>query len=231
MPSIVGFGLGKLLGSGKDSRKAFESLDPSQAVTGFGGGGLSGVFSGGQFQLSSSPERQAAISGLQSAFTQGAGNLAGLRSTITPGEGLLSNQVGRIFGNVRRKAVGNLRENLARRRILGSSFAADKMSGLEAEIAQQEQTAFAEATFAELDATFKVMQAENQAITQAAEVGLKNLNLEAGLAANMASIVTQVLGNLATEKAQLFKESAIGKGELGTAIAGDIFGPLGLGLT
>ena len=222
MPSLVGSVVGGLLGGRKSDKRAERSLRPENVITNFRGGGLSGIFSGGQFNVASSPERQQAIQRVESAFGGAATNLGNLRGLVTPGQGLFTNAVRDIFGSARRRSIGNLRDSLARRRVLGSSFAADAIGRREATIDQAERAALAEANLAEIDANFRILQSENQALIQEASQQLQNLNLEAEIAANISQTVTSALGGLAAERSQLFKERAQGFGALGRDIVGDL---------
>ena len=224
MGSLVGFGISKLLGGGRKEREAVQSLDPSKVVTGFNAGGLTGQRDGMSFNVTASPLREARVQGIGNALTRGIGDNRRLEARVRPGFGLLSQSIRESFGASRRRALGNARDQFARRRIQGSSFAQDTLARLEAEFAEREAASLAEANLAEIELTNDLMQRRTQMDVARAETFLSELNVQAELGANFASQVTQTLGNLQTTKSNLLADIAASRGEVGGDIAGDIFG-------
>lgn len=83
------------------------------------------------------------------------------------------------------RTVGNLREQLTQRRVVGSSFAQREVSSTEALFAKEEKLARAEGRRDQLSAEAGLIDQEFQASVQAASVMVDQMNLETGLAAQM----------------------------------------------
>lgn len=168
--------------------------------TSFGGGGIpffrfGGVFpkakalQKGKLILQTTPERQALISQLGASFGQQAQALRGFLPGIQEffGEGLEATQglLGQVkpgFGALTEARVSeilnrgsasrsNLRANLARRRVLGSSFAEDVLGRFDQQLAQDVGQAKAVSFLEELDAT-------NQLINQRLSINVQNVDLQ-----------------------------------------------------
>lgn len=139
-----------------------------------------GEFAGLRPELQGVRER---LQGISPELSELRGEIGDLRGELRPGFGRLTRE--RIEGirAQRGRAVGNLREELSRRRVLGSSFAAREVGALESEFARQEDLARAESFMQEL-------QAQDQLIAQ--ELGI--LGQEAGLETAQAGIVGQEAG-------------------------------------
>jgi hypothetical protein len=115
--------------------------------------------------------------------------------------------------NARLSAVGNLRDNLARRRVLGSSFGADAVTRAEAEFAKEKERVAAESFLQELELTNNLMQQEFTARRGQFQTGLDELNLEAQIATALAGKATDVLGKNAQVEAMLLAQSQAGAGK------------------
>lgn len=100
-----------------------------------------------------------------------------IQNRLRPGFGALTEARVRAIQDARGKAIGNLRENLGRRRVLGSSFAEAAQAQAEREFGQAEAEARATSTLQELDATSQLIQ------TRAAE---RSRNIE-----EQAALITQ----------------------------------------
>lgn len=75
-------------------------------------------------------------------------DIASLRESLTPGFGRLSEERQQAIRDARDEAIGNLRESLSRRRVLGSSFADDAVTRAELAFGREAGLAAAE-TFAQ----------------------------------------------------------------------------------
>ena len=97
--------------------KIAKNLLPSQ----FTGGGLSSSFDPRTRSISvtASPERMGLVNSTASLFRDQAGLVAGLRAKVAPGMSDLRSARLAEIENARRSSVSNLRDNLARRRVLG----------------------------------------------------------------------------------------------------------------
>jgi len=146
------------------------------AIPPFEFGGLSASPNAqGIFRIASDPSRQGLISSLASSFTQQGADIRGLLPGLTAafGEGISATQglIGQVkpgFGalttarvneivNRGAKAKSDLRSNLARRRVLGSSFANDVLGRFDQQLAQDVGEAKAVSFLEELDATNKLI--------------------------------------------------------------------------
>jgi hypothetical protein len=193
----------QLFGGPKVDEKALKRYRPTM----MSGGGFQSTLAGPKgretLSLTSDANRQAAISNVQGALMGGADMLAGQRGLVRPGFGALTEaRVGSI-DTARRRATGTLRDNLSRRRVLGSSFAADAMGRVESEFGRQEAEARAQSFLEELQMTTGLIEREAQYRTTAMTTALDNLNLEASLATQLATGASAALLQSASMQAQI----------------------------
>lgn len=213
MPSIV-------KGFFSDPEKPLKNYKP----TGFTSGGLTGTLvggngsGGGNYSVTRTSAGESALRGVQSAMHQRAGEFRGLRKTVAPGFGRISQLRTEAVRDNRRRAVGDLREELRKRRVLGGSFGQTQIAQTEAEFAKLESQEQAQAYLDELGASSALLEQEFGSTIQAAQVELDQLNIESSLAANMSSMATQVMQANATARAEMLSAQAEGAGKLlGTA--------------
>lgn len=201
----------KLFGSGSSSpTQPLQQFKPS----GFTGGGLSASFDpSGNLTLAPTAARLGAVGGLGTTFGAAADEFGRMRSTVAPGVSDLRAQRLREIENARNAAVGNLRENLARRRVLGSSFGQDALTRAEAEFGGLRDKAAAESFLQEFEMTNRLIGQEFDARRQQFETGINELNLEAGIAANLTAGATKAMGEAATMLSALNAKEAEGKGK------------------
>lgn len=225
----------------KRARKAAKQAAQIQPFTGGGltvttrgggGGGILGAFGGRGFTVSPTAERRGLIGGLRDVFRGGAEQLRGLLPSIAPGFGRLSESRRQLFGQARERlgqrrerVVGNLAENLAQRRISGSSFGQALISREEAQIAQEgreldtaEREAEAGSFLQELELTFQTIGKITQTAAADFQTAIADLNLQAEVALQLSSGVQAALSKNAEILANLAAESARGFG----AFVGDI---------
>lgn len=110
--------------------------------------------------------------------------------------------------NARSRAVGDLRENLARRRVQGSSFANDAIARAEAEFGQTRAEFEAQTMLRELAETERLITERTRELQGAAARELDQSNFEIGAAANFANGVNVVASNNAAVLAQLESNAA-----------------------
>lgn len=177
------------------------------------------------------------ITGLGSAFNRQFQELGGMRdqfsglqAQLAPGFGAITQAAVTNLENRRRSAIGNLRENLQRRRVLGSSFASDAIGRTEAEFAQQEAAIRAQAKMQEVGATEQLMARQVDLINQQAQarasefnVQLQQLNLEAQIATQISTGVSAITAQNAQVQSQI-----IASGQ--NAVASGLLGAAGIGL-
>lgn len=201
----AGVGLSKLFGG---------STSPGFTPPTMSAGGLTG--SGGG--LTASPERQGLVGNIQSTFGDQANYLKNLLPQVAPGvSGLRDAQLGQIE-NARQASLSNLKDNLARRRVLGSSFGQDAVSRTNAEFGQQKALTAGNSFLQELDLTNQLTTQRFAALRSQSQTALDEMNLEAGISSKMASDTTAQLGANARLEATLNAQQAQGLGKF--------FGPL-----
>jgi hypothetical protein len=216
-------------------KKATNALfgDPTKAVRQFrpvmmSGGGFTSSLVGPKnkqtLNLTSTADRTNAIAGVQGALLGGADQLAGQRGLVRPGFGALTEARVGSLDAARRRATGTLRDNLSRRRVLGSSFASDAMGRMESEFGRQEAEVRAQSFLEELQMTSSLIDRETQLRTTAMSTALDNLNLEASLATQLATGATAAFAQSAAIQGQLaMQQSALGADIFGTLLGA--YGP------
>lgn len=113
------------------------------------------------------------------------GEIQALRGQIRPGFGRLSQARVQAIKDAGAESIGNMRESLARRNVLGSSFANDALSRQQMAIGQEVERASAEAIVQEIGMTLQSMGAE---LALSAE-DRANLGQSAQLVAQRAAIL------------------------------------------
>jgi hypothetical protein len=154
-----------------------------------------------------------AVNNIAGAFGNQADFLSNLRSKVEPGYNDLLRSRLDTLNNAKLSAVGNLRDNLQRRRVLGSSFAQDAFTRTNAEFGKQADAITADSFLKSLDATQQIAQQEFTARRAQFQTGLDEMNLEANLASGLAGKATDVLGKNAQLEAQLTAQSNAGAGK------------------
>ena len=198
-------------------------------VTNFSAGGLTGRFDRktSSYDIASNTARDELVGRVSRTFGDQANAIKGLRDRVTPGfSDLRKARLGEIE-NARGAAIGNLRENLSRRRVMGSSFAADALARAELEFAQERDRVQSETFLQELAATEALLQQEFEAGRNEFSTKLGELNLQAELAAQLTSKATANLGRMAELETRLAAESAAGFGKF----VGDAVAPIGKAVT
>lgn len=183
------------------------------APIGVKAGGLTSDFDGKNIWVNASGERTGAVKSVADTFGKQADALASLMPRVAPGiSDLRRSRLGAIE-NARLSAVGTLRDNLARRRVLGSSFGQDAITRAEAEFSQQTQAAEAESFLQEMEMTNNLMQQEFTARRGQFQTFLDEMNLEANMAVGLAGKATDVLGKNAQVESLLNAQSQAGAGK------------------
>ena len=163
--------------------------------SGFSAPGLTGRFDKGsnQFNLSRTGEGNQTIADLRKAFEGRAAEFRGLRSDVKPGFGRLTRTTVEAIRNAGQKTVGNLQEELAKRRVAGSTFASREIASTEAEFGRLEKQARAESFLQELALTGELIKEEFASTISGFQAILQQLNFETGLAANLADNASRQL--------------------------------------
>ena len=224
--SAVSFGASKLFGGGGDSGGSAQAPLQQFKPSGFNAGGLGASFGqDGTLSITPTAERLGAVRGLQDVFGNLAGELGGQRGLVAPGVSALRQQRLSEIENARASAVGNLRENLARRRVLGSSFGQDALSRAEAEFGGQRERVAAESFLQEFELTNQLINQQFGALRGQAQTGLDELNLQADIASKLSAGATGAMQKNAQALAELNAKEAAGKGKF----FGDLIAPVAKG--
>lgn len=185
---MPGLGRSLSLGAGA-SRPAAGDLASNISA----GGLTSRTSSGGRIRVRSSGERQSLIDRLSATFGTTALDLEGLRDQVRPGFSEFRRAGLAELDTRRDRSVSNLRENLARRRVSGSSFANDSLARAEAEFAQEAVAFSASATLQELDAFAQLSTAIGSLRSQEVQTFVDELNLQADVALALQGALAQAI--------------------------------------
>lgn len=189
---------------------------------GFETPGLTANVIGEQATIGRTPELTGLLNTIQSRQAQLGTDIGGLIPQVAPITGRITQSGLEQVESRRRQAIGNLRENLARRRVLGSSFAADAIARTEAQFAKEASDVAARGAMAELQLTMDLLQKQAHSEISGLNTMLSQINLEAGLGAQLSGAATQaVLTALQLQQQQAQFEAQQEQAEaagLGTAI-------------
>lgn len=211
LPAAVQAG-GALLSSKLSEKKGGGGLGNFNP-TGFSGGGLKGSFNNGRFEVGPSQSRLDRVGSIARTFPEQAQEISNIRKQFIPGLGRLTQTRLGLIGNARDRAIGNLRENLSRRRVLGSSFAGDALSRAELEFAQEQDRVQQEALLQELEVQNNLINQEFDLKRGEFQTFLSEMNLSADIASKLSQGATQVLAQNAQLKEKLNAEEAKGTGQ------------------
>lgn len=181
MPKMLG--LGSSRSDGATGPTSFSTSTPGYSLS-------AGLGGGGSFSTSLTRTGSDAQTAFGTRFPRLMGDIDTLRGTLTPGYSALREAASREVSKIRTERIGNLRENLARRRILGSSFGEDALNRAEAEMGDLAARTQVQSFLAELDANMKVLGFEFEQIGAALERELKELGITSNFAANMGQIIS-----------------------------------------
>lgn len=199
----------------------------------------SGLTDGGNFQTTltrlGTPIQQA----FDQRFPRILSDFDSLREAVRPGFSALRDARLAENDNTRSRAIGNLRENLGRRRVLGSSFGQDAQVRAELAVGQERDRIQAETFLQEIDATSNLIQQESTQLFNAinrelAELGIATqFNTSTGqIFSNNQQFLQQQAAQLAVARANTSSSNLSATletvGTIGGAVAGGFFGgPLG----
>jgi len=164
---------------------------------GFSSGGLSGSSAGGLGTVTSTAARNDVISGLSGAGESAANTFGDLYNTVKPGFNDLLNARLTQINDASRSAIGDLRTNLAARRIQGSSFGQSTIDRANMEFSRQRDQAIADNFLKSLEAQRQLTNDKFNASIQAFQPKLNELNLEAELAATLGTQGAQAIAHAA----------------------------------
>lgn len=227
----VQYGASKLMGGGSSGSTSapVANFEPM----GFKGGGLRASFDpdSGGYVVRADPTRIGYVDSIAGLYGKQGADLGGLRARVAPGISDLREARLAEIEDARARSVGNLRDNLARRRVLGSSFGQDTIARTEAEFGGMREKAAAESFLQELDLTNNLLQQEFTAQRSAFQTRLDELNLQAEIASKLTSGATTQMGANARLLAELNAKEAAGAGRFFGQTFQPVFSKIGEGAT
>jgi len=186
---------------------------------------LAGGQSGDTFSTTLTALGTPVQSAFATRFPRQLSNLDTLRRILTPGFSDLRRQRLTALRDKERVAIGNLAENLARRRVLGSSFAQDALARAEAEFGRQESAVQGESFLAELATNLELIDREAKLIADSLNREISQL----GVAAQSALGFSQVVANNARFQQERAAKEAAARGSLFGNLLGLGLGAFGAG--
>lgn len=175
---------------------------------GFSSPGNIGAFSGGAYNVGQTPQLSNLVGGLQQTFANQSNAYSGLLSTVQPGFSQLRQAGLAQLTNQQQSNVSNLRDTLAQRRILGSSFGQNQITQANSEFAASQANFIANSYLQELQASQSLIQQQYQAAAQSYQVGINQMNLDTETAAKLSQSATQVTEQAAQAQAYLDQQAA-----------------------
>jgi len=163
------------------SEEALERFEPTSFIT----PGHTGRFSGDQFFLSRTSQGRSALDDLVAGFDARAAEFRGQRERVRPGFGELTRTRVEAIRQAGLRTVGNLREELSKRRVAGSSFGQGQIASEEARFGRLEEQTRAESFLQELALTTQLIQKEFDSTIAGLATVLSQLNIETALAADL----------------------------------------------
>lgn len=224
---LIGFGLGKAFGSDDAPAQGF-NFRPGISTPGFN----ITTAANDTTKLTRTPERQLSFDRLGGLFGKSGdlfADVGQLRSEVRPGFGRFTDAAVRSIQAARGRALGNLREQFRRRRVLGSNFASDVEARAEAEFGELEDRTRAQALLQEVNVSAGLLKQQQGLLTQQAgvvgqklEAELGELQISSDLTRSLMSAINDQLSvdkRIAQKQAELEGEAF---SEIGQAL-GDIF--------
>jgi len=198
--ALGGFVGDQLFNSGDASDKLFGNNIPSELknprLTSFTSPGLNATFqSPEQLNVQRSQGVTDSLAGISSAYQTQAGELGALQPLVEPGFGRLTQAGINAVRDSRRASMGDLRQNLQRRRVLGSSFGADDISRTNAEFAKKEYEFGSQAFAQELAMSQDLINSKAQAEAASFAAYIDQANIESSYATQLSSGVSSILSN------------------------------------
>ncbi len=218
IPGLASAGTGYLLDKlvGPSDSDILAPLNQARGVAnaGFAGGGLTGSRVGDRFQVSGSPQRNAIISGMSGSLNDQAREFAALRSKWGSGTSDLRKSLFQEVDNNSRRTISDLKDNLARRKVAGSSFAADAIARAQNEFNQERNRIGQQLGLIELQAQQDLIGKQYQSTVTSYNAALQELNLQGDAAIKLATQGQAAISNLAGIQSELLAQSAGGTFEL-----------------
>lgn len=152
--------------------------------------GLSVNRNGRTIDVNRTGEVTSVLEDIRGARDQQAGMLRDQAETVGPAVNRLTEARQQILDAERSRTMGNVREQLGRRRVLGSSFGADAMARTGAEFGMQQAEAEAEGELQALQTETDLLNQAFQSEIQGVQTELDQLNVDAQVGQNIAGMLT-----------------------------------------
>lgn len=178
--------------------------------------------SGGGFNFNRTAGVQSTLDEVRQLGARRAGEIRSLAGEVRPGFGRLTEARTEALGANRRRTIGNLREQLQRRRVLGSSFGADTISRAESEFAMQEDQIRAESFLQEIETQNQLLNQAFEAEASGALTELQQLGLETQVAANLTQSLVSARNNVNIANAEIQNAAREGRLDFINTIAGTV---------
>lgn len=172
------------------------------------------------------PTGNAQQSAFSDRFPRMLTDIDALRSELTPGFSKLRKSRIDQIDTAARQAIGTLRQNAQRRKILGSQFVEDQLARFDLEAGKARGDAEAQSFLEEVDATLKVIDFEFGQINTALQRDIQ----EAQLTTGMSQIVAQILQTNAAMAKNIEIANAQGQGNFLGQILGTVLGGAAAGV-
>lgn len=173
-------------------------------------------------------DRTSETQGFMDAIRRGLGTdekaYGKLLSQITPGFGRLTRSVSDRWDNARDRAVSNLRDQLARRRVAGSSFANDQIGSMERQYLMDKDAELNEALVQELKMTQEVIGARTTSRNATIAQAFDQIQFEGNLGGQLMQSVLANQNNLQMAMVDLAKTGAMIQADIQKAEAGVVTG-------
>lgn len=177
-------------------------------------------------EVKGSAGRQGLVQNLANVFQQRSKEFGRLRGMVRPGVGALTRARQAQLQAAERAALGDLRTNLSRRRVLGSTFATDQENAIREQFGRAGAELDAESFLQELDLSTQLYQQQSASSAQMFGTRLNELNLQAEVAQNILTQSNAGVAALSQTTSQL--QQAFQQDVLGGVASG--LGLLGLGV-
>ena len=218
-----------IFGGKSKSEKILKRFQPTEFTT----PGLSSTFADDRFTLRRGAEAETAVADLRSFSKEQAGEFRDLRSRVRPGFGELKRTRVEAIRAAGSRTIGNLREELGRRRVLGSTFASREIASTEAEFGRIEEQTRAESFLQELALTGQLIKEEFSSAISGVQDVLKQLNFETLIGTQLStSASAQINANLMAQAKAREAQQAVGESFINNLLGfvdfGKIIGSTGI---
>ena len=193
-----------------------------------------GIDSSGKINANRTAGTQGWIDTLLGGTAADEGGFNSLIGNLDPTFGRLTTANDQRFDDAKRKAVGDLREQMAKRRVLGSSFAEQNVNSVGAEYDRMKEQAAAENAAKSLELQSQALQARSAARIQNVSQALSQIQFEGNVGASLIQSTQTNLMNMSELSADLLKlasslgiQGQLAKGQISGNLSNTTLGSFG----